>query len=108
MLFRSYLEDFHWRRDIVGESEWREPSAYAGRVLLLLQTLSHVLFQRDVPLFCQGKNLKLVSNMPDSNRNWKSRYFFVEGTDWVCHEEEWATMPRGYFDNTWAFVKESS
>ena len=54
------------------------------------------------------KNLKLVSNMPDSNRNWKSRYFFVEGTNWVCHEEEWATMPRGYFDNTWAFVKESS
>ena len=45
-------------------------------------------------------DLKLVSDMPDSNRNWKSRYFFVEGTDWVCHEEEWATMPHGYFDNT--------
>ena len=30
------------------------------------------------------KGLRLVSNMPDSNRNWKSRYFFVEGTDWVC------------------------
>ena len=53
------------------------------------------------------KDLKLVSDMPDSNRNWKSRYFFVEGTDWVCHEEERATMPRGYFDNTWAFVRES-
>ena len=52
------------------------------------------------------KNLKLMSDMPDSNRNWKSRYFFVEGTNWVCHEEEWATMPRGYFDNTWAFVRE--
>ena len=52
------------------------------------------------------KNLKLVSDMPDSNRNWKSRYFIVEGTNWVCHEEEWATMPRGYFDNTWAFVRE--
>ena len=24
----------------------------------------------------QEKNLKLVSDMPDSNRNWKSRYFF--------------------------------
>ena len=45
--------------------------------------------------------------MPDSNRNWKSRFFFVEGMDWVCHGEEWATMPRGYFDNTWAFVRES-
>ena len=53
------------------------------------------------------KDLKLVSDMPDSNRNWKSRYFFVEGTDWVCREEEWAIMPHGYFDNTWAFVRES-
>ena len=53
------------------------------------------------------KGLRLVSDMPDSNRNWKSRYFFVEGTDWVCRQEEWASMPRGYFDNTWAFVKDS-
>ena len=82
------------------ESEWREPPAYAGRVLLLLQTSSHILFQRDIPLFRQEKDLKLVSDMPDANRNWKSNYFFVEGTDWVCREEEWVTMPRGYFDNT--------
>ena len=34
------------------------------------------------------KDLKLVSDMLDSNRNWKSRYFFVEGTDWVCRQEE--------------------
>ena len=53
------------------------------------------------------KDLKLVFDMPDSNRNWKSRFFFVEGTDWVCREKEWATMPHGYFDNTWAYVKES-
>ena len=52
------------------------------------------------------KDLRLVSNMPDSNRSWKSRYFFLEGSDWVCRPEEWATMPRG-FDNTWALVKPS-
>ena len=46
------------------------------------------------------KDLKLVSDMPDSNRNWKSKYFFVERMDWVCRQEEWVTMPRGYFDNT--------
>ena len=34
------------------------------------------------------KDLKSVSDMLDSNRNWKNRYFFVEGTDWVCHQEE--------------------
>ena len=53
------------------------------------------------------KDLKLVSDMPNSNRNWKNRFFFVEGMDWVCHEEELAVMPHGYFDNTWAYVKES-
>ena len=46
------------------------------------------------------KDLKLVSDMLDSNRNWKSRFFFVEGMDWVCREEEWATRPHGYFDST--------
>ena len=55
----------------------------------------------------RDKKLRLVSDMPDSNRNWKSRYFFVEGTNWVCRQEEWATMPHGYFNNTWAFVRDS-
>ena len=52
------------------------------------------------------KDLRLVSNMPDSNRSWKSRYFFLEESDWVCRPEEWVTMPRG-FNNTWALVKAS-
>ncbi|XP_065615965.1 amidase 1-like [Quercus suber] len=54
------------------------------------------------------KDLRLVSKMPDSNRAWKSRFFFVKGTDWVCRQEEWETIPHGYFDNTWAFVRESA
>ena len=29
----------------------------------------------------QEKDLRLVSDMPDSNRSWKSRYFFLEGLD---------------------------
>ena len=46
------------------------------------------------------RDLRLVSDMPDSNKNWKSRYFFVKGMDLVCRQEEWETMPRDYFDNT--------
>ena len=65
-------------------------------------------FKETCHFIVREKDLKLVSDMPDSNRNWKSRYFFVEGMDWVCRQEEWATMPCGYFDNTWAFVRESS
>ena len=52
------------------------------------------------------KALRLVLDIPDSNRNWKGRYFFVNGTDWVCHPEVWDTMPHG-FDNTWGIVKDS-
>ena len=44
--------------------------------------------------------------MPDSNRNWKGIYFFLKETDWVCHLEEWDTMPHG-FDNTLGIVKDS-
>ena len=51
--------------------------------------------------------LGLISDMPDYNRNWKGRYFFIKGTDLVCRLEEWDTMPYG-FDNTWGIVKDSS
>jgi len=43
--------------------------------------------------------------MPDSNRNWKNRYFFVQGMDWVCKLEEWDSMP-DEFDNTWGVLNE--
>ena len=67
----------------------------------------HIAFSKGTyHLNAQEKGLRLVSDMLDSNRNWKSRYLFVEGMDWVCHQEEWATMPHGYFDNTWAFVRD--
>ena len=42
--------------------------------------------------------LKLVTNVPDSNRDWKGRNFFVQGTDWVCRPEEWVDVIK--FDNT--------
>ena len=45
-----------------------------------------------------------MSNMPDSNKSWKSTYIFIEGSDWVCHPEKWVTIPCG-FDNTWGIIK---
>ena len=32
--------------------------------------------------------LRLVCNDPNSNGNWKSRYFFIQGDDWMCHPRE--------------------
>ena len=50
--------------------------------------------------------LRLVSDMSDSNRNWKNRYFFIQGTEWMCRLEEWDGMS-DKFDNTQGVVKES-
>ena len=36
---------------------------------------------------------KVIYETPDSNRDWKSRYFFLEGDDWICHLGETDFMP---------------
>ena len=36
--------------------------------------------------------LKLVSNMSNSNRNQKNRYFFIQGMEWVCRPKEWTSV----------------
>ena len=43
--------------------------------------------------------LKLVSDIPDSNCDWKSRYFFVQGSNWACRFDEWDSIGDGY-ENT--------
>ena len=101
-----------WRTFIGAEILWRSLSG-GNRQLTLDEFFYcykpyHISSSNGTYHFAvREKDLKLVYDMPDSNRNWKSRFFFVEGTDWVCREEEWATMPHGYFDNTWAYVRES-
>ena len=32
--------------------------------------------------------LKVIYETSDSNRDWKSRYFFLEGDSWMCHPRE--------------------
>ena len=38
-------------------------------------------------------SLKLMCETLDLNRNWKSRYFFDEGDDWMCHPDNHEFMP---------------
>ena len=37
--------------------------------------------------------LKVIFEILDSNRDWKSRYFFLEGDSWMCHLGEMEHMP---------------
>ena len=100
-----------WRIFIMAEILWGRQSG-GNRQLLLDEFFycyrpQHIVSSKGIYHFAsRGKDLRLVSDMPDSNRNWKSRYFFILGTDWVCRPEEWVTMPHG-FDNTWGEVKVS-
>ena len=48
---------------------------------------------------------RLVCETPDSNRNWKSRYFFLQGDDWMCQHEDQEYMP---VDKTWGIMPLSS
>ena len=37
--------------------------------------------------------LKVIYETLDSNKDWKSRYFFLEGDGWMCHPGETDHMP---------------
>ena len=37
--------------------------------------------------------LKLVCNTPNSNKNWKGHYFFIQGDEWMCYPGDQEYMP---------------
>ena len=48
--------------------------------------------------------LKVIYETPDSNRDWKSRYFFLKGDSWMCHLRDTEHMP---VDTTWGILHTS-
>ena len=48
--------------------------------------------------------LKVIYETPDSNRDWKSRYFFLEDDGWIYHLGETDYMP---VDKTWGILDPS-
>ena len=48
--------------------------------------------------------LKVIFETPDSNRDWKSCYFFLEGDGWMCHPGETDFLP---VDSTWGILDPS-
>ena len=49
--------------------------------------------------------LKVIYDTPDSNRDWKSRYFFLEGDGWMCRPGDTEFM---LVDTTWSILHPSS
>ena len=48
--------------------------------------------------------LKVIYETLDSNRDWKSRYFFLKGDGWMCRPGETDHMP---VDKTWGILNPS-
>ena len=48
--------------------------------------------------------LMVIFETPDSNRDWKSHYFFLEGDGWMCYLGEMEHMP---IDKTWGILNPS-
>ena len=48
--------------------------------------------------------LRLVCETLDSNKDWKSRYFFMEGDGWMCRSGDTEFMP---VDTTWGILPSS-
>ena len=49
--------------------------------------------------------LKVIFETPDSNRDWKSRYFFLEGDEWMCRPGDTEHM---LVDTTWGILPPSN
>ena len=49
--------------------------------------------------------LEVIFETLDSNRDWKSRYFFLEGDEWMCRPGDMEHMP---VDTTWDILHPSS
>ena len=49
--------------------------------------------------------LKVIFETPNSNKDWKSRYFFLKGDEWMCRPGDTEHMP---VDTTWGILHPSS
>ena len=49
--------------------------------------------------------LKVIFETLDSNRDWKSHYFLLEGDGWMCRPGDTELMP---VDMTWGILHPSS
>ena len=108
-LFVSQITPNMWRIFIGVEVIWDQLSGGNRRLTpeFYYYRPQQIHLSKGIYHFLAGKpSFKLVSDMPDSNRNCKNRYFFVQGMDWVCILEESDSIPDG-FDNTWGVLIES-
>lgn len=61
--------------------------------------------RRTYNFLARKPSLRLVCDTPNSNRDWKNRYFFVQREKWINHSNERQNMP--FYDKTWGIMPKS-
>ena len=54
--------------------------------------------------FPRSPLLKVIYETPNSNKDWKSRYFFLEDDDWMCRPRDTEHI---LVDTTWGILHPS-
>ena len=54
---------------------------------------------------CRKEERKLVTEVPSFNRDWKRKFFFVNGSNWICSLEEVGGLQS--IDSTWGVLTKS-
>ena len=72
-------------------------SLNAWRVFLSVEILYGAMYS----FLPRNPLLRLICETLDSNRGWKSRYFFMESDKWMCHPGGNEFMP---VDKTWGIM----
>ena len=108
-LFVSQISPNAWRVFIAMEVLYGAMSncsrSLTVREFLHYYRLDEINKSRGMYSFVPRKSvLKVIYETSDSNRDWKSRYFFLEGDGWMCHPGETDFMP---VDRTWGILDPS-
>ena len=100
-----------WMIFIGAEVLWGQLSG--GHRSLTLEEFFYCYKPQEIPrskgfynFVCRWAALRLIFDMPDSNRQWKAR-FFVQGVNWVCCPNEW-DIKGSFYDHSWRQLNKSS
>lgn len=90
-----------------GLAQWRSSLPNFRGVFLLLQTLRDPPIQGFYNFICRRAALRLIFDMPDSNHQCKTRFFFVQRVNQVCHPDKWDHIG-SFYDYSWGLLNKSS
>lgn len=96
-IFVSHIAPNAWRIFIVVKVLWCQLSGVHWS--LTLKKFFYCYKPQEIPrskgfynFMCHQAALRLISDMSNSNRQWKARFFFMQRVNCVCHLDKWDSI----------------